>query len=227
MLMGAAHTLTYAHEYGMIMFLGTILFVLPNAMYGILRAEGDVKRTMYAMILSSILNIILDPIFIYVLNMGVAGAALATLISTTSVLIVLYYWMFVKKDTYLDPYLSNFKFSRRISMDILGVGIPASLEMFMTATFAAVFSAILAIVAGTDAVAVYSTGWRVVNIGVMPTVAISTALVSVVGANYGAKRYENVRIAQRYSIFLALLCAVIVGVLIFLFAHLIFSMGIL
>ena len=158
-IMGAAHTLPYAHEYGMIMFLGTILFVLPNAMYGILRAEGDVKRTMYAMILSAILNIILDPILIYILGLGVAGAALATLISTGSVLLVLYYWMFVKKDTYLNPYLSNFKFSRQISLDILGVGIPASLEMIMTATFAAFFSTILAIVAGTDAVAVYSTGW--------------------------------------------------------------------
>ena len=203
-IMGAAHTLPYAHEYGMVMFLGTILFVLPNAMYGILRAEGDVKRTMYAMILSAILNIILDPILIYILGLGVAGAALATLISTGSVLLVLYYWMFVKKDTYLNPYL--------------GVGIPASLEMIMTATFAAFFSAILAIVAGTDAVAVYSTGWRVVNIGMMPTVAISTALVSVVGANFGARRYENIRIAQRYSILLAVACAVVVGVLIYLFA---------
>ena len=187
-------------------------------MYGILRAEGDVKRTMYAMILSAVLNIILDPILIYVLGLGVAGAALATLISTGSVLLVLYYWMFVKKDTYLNPYLSNFKFNRQISLDILGVGIPASLEMIMTATFAAFFSTILAIVAGTDAVAVYSTGWRVVNIGMMPTLAISTALVSVVGANFGARRYENIRIAQRYSILLAVVCAVIVGVLIYLFA---------
>ena len=170
------------------------------------------------MILSAILNIILDPILIYILGLGVTGAALATLISTGSVLLVLYYWMFVKKDTYLNPYLSNFKFSRQISLDILGVGIPASLEMIMTATFAAFFSAILAIVAGTDAVAVYSTGWRVVNIGMMPTVAISTALVSVVGANFGARRYENIRIAQRYSILLAVACAVVVGVLIYLFA---------
>ena len=69
-IMGAAHTLPYAHEYGVIMFMGTILFVLPNAMYGILRAEGDVKRTMYAMILSAVLNIILDPILIYVLGLG-------------------------------------------------------------------------------------------------------------------------------------------------------------
>ena len=98
------------------------------------------------------------------------------------------------------------------------MGIPASLEMIMTATFAAFFSTILAIVAGTDAVAVYSTGWRVVNIGMMPTLAISTALVSVVGANFGARRYENIRIAQRYSILLAVVCAVIVGVLIYLFA---------
>ena len=88
---------------------------------------------MYAMILSAILNIVLDPILIYILGLGVAGAALATLISTGSVLLVLYYWMFVKKDTYLNPYLSNFKFSRQISLDILGVGIPASLEMIMTA----------------------------------------------------------------------------------------------
>ena len=57
-----------------------------------------------------------------------------------------------------------------------------------------------------------------VNIGMMPTVAISTALVSVVGANFGARRYENIRIAQRYSILLAVACAVVVGVLIYLFA---------
>lgn len=217
-VMGAGQTLSYATEYGTIMFAGTVLFVLPNSMYGILRAEGDVTRTMYAMAISGILNMILDPIFIYLLGLGVSGAAYATIISTTTVIFVLYYWIYIKKDTYLKPFKSNFKFSKEITKDILSVGLPASLEMVMTAVFAAVFSALLTIVASTDAVAVYSTCWRVVTLGVMPIIAISTALVSVVGANYGARRFKNIQIAQRYSILLSLLASVVVGLIILIFA---------
>lgn len=216
--MGAGKTIGYAEQYGTVMFTGAILFILPNAMYGILRAEGDVTRTMYAMAISGILNIILDPIFIYTLNLGVAGAAYATLISVGIVIIILAYWFYGKKDTYLKPFWSNYKYSKEITSDILGVGLPASLEMLLTAIFAALFSALLTVVANTDAVAVYSTGWRVVSIGTMPVIGISTALVSIIGANLGATRYENIRIAHRYSIKLSILAAIITGVLVYVFA---------
>ena len=73
-------------------------------------------------------------------------------------------------------------------------------------------------VASTDAVAVYSTCWRVVTLGVMPIVAISTALVSVVGANYGARRFENIKITHRYSIILALATAGVVGLIVYIFS---------
>ena len=216
--MGAGNTLGYAMDYGSIMFAGAIFFVLPNAMYGILRAEGDVNRTMVAMAISGIINIIIDPIFIYTLNLGVKGAALATLISSGLVILIIAYWFYIKNNTYIKPYWSNYKFNKEISYDILKVGIPASLELLMTAILTAVISTILTTVATTDAVAVYTTGWRVVSLGTMPIIGISTALVSIVGANLGARRFENIKTAHRYSMKLAFLVSVITGVLLYIFA---------
>lgn len=217
-VMGAGSTTGYALDYGNLMFGGAIFFVLPNAMYGILRAEGDVNRTMHAMAISGVLNIIIDPIFIYVLDLGVTGAALATLASSGLVIIIIAYWFYIKKDTYVKPTLANFHFNKEITFDILKVGIPASLELLMTAILTAVLSTILTTVASTDAVAIYSTGWRVVSLGTMPIIGISTALVSIVGANYGARQYENIRLAHNYSMKLAFVVAVLTGGLIFIFA---------
>ena len=60
--MGAGSTIDYAMDYGVILSFGSILVILSNALYGVLRGEGDASRTMYAMLFSSILNMILDPI---------------------------------------------------------------------------------------------------------------------------------------------------------------------
>ncbi len=74
---------------------------------------------MYAMIASAILNMVLDPIFIYYLNWGVKGAAIATLISSIFVILILCYWFYIKKDTYLKPVLSNLDFKKSIGFDIV------------------------------------------------------------------------------------------------------------
>ena len=216
--MGAGSTIDYAMDYGVILSFGSILVILSNALYGVLRGEGDASRTMYAMLFSSILNMILDPIFIYGLNLGVRGAAIATLISLLLVNVILFYWFYIKKNTYLKPFLSNYKFSKSISIDILKVGLPASLELINNALFAALFSLLLVVVASTDAVAVYSTGWRVVTIATTPIIAIATALISVVGANYGAKKYEEILVAHRYSMKIAILFGFIAAIVVYLFA---------
>ena len=202
---GAGSTIDYAMDYGMLLVLGSILVILSNALYGVLRGEGDANRTMYAMLFSSILNMALDPVFIYGLNLGIKGAAIATLISLLLVNLILFYWFYIKKDTYLKPFLSNYKFDKGISIDIIKVGFPASLELINNALFAALFSLLLVAVANTDAVAVYSTGWRVVTIATTPILAIATALISVVGANYGARRYEEILVAHRYSMKIAII----------------------
>ena len=217
-IMGAGQTINYAADYGMILLIGSIFIILSNALYGVFRGEGDSKRPMYAMIASAILNIILDPIFIYTLNLGVRGAAIATLISAVFVILILIYWFYIKKDTYLKPNLSNFNFNKDISRDIIKVGIPASIQLLNNAFFAAVFSALLVYVGSTDSVAVYSTGWRIVIITTTPLLAIGTALISVIAANFGAKNYKNIQVAHRYAMKVSLMLAVVVMVFTNVFA---------
>ena len=217
-LMGVGQTIDYATDYGNIVVLGSIFIILSNALYGIYRGEGDSTRPMYAMMASAILNMILDPIFIYYLKLGVKGAAIATLISAIFVILILVYWFYIKKDTYLKPNLGNFHFKRDILSDIVKVGIPASIQLLNNAFFAAVFSALLAFLSSTDSVAVYSTGWRIVTIGTTPLLAIGTALISVIAANYGAKNYENIKIAHRYAMKVSIVIAFIVAILTNVFA---------
>ena len=216
--MGAGQTIGYATDYGVVIIVGSIFIILSNALYGIFRGEGDTTRPMYAMVASAILNMILDPIFIYTLNLGVRGAAIATIISSIFVILILLYWFYIKKDTYLKPYFSNFHFKRDITADIVKVGIPASIQLLNNAFFAAVFSALLAFVDSTDSVAVYSTGWRIVTIGTTPILAIGTALISVIAANYGARNYENIKAAHRYAMNVSILIAFIVAILTNVFA---------
>ena len=217
-MLGAGQTINYAVNYGQIIILGSIFIILSNALYGIFRGEGDTTRPLYAMIISAILDIILDPIFIYTLNLGVRGAAFATVISAFFVVLILIYWLYVKKDTYLKPNLSNFHFKKDILYDISIVGIPASIQLLNNAFFAAVFSAILAFVGTTDSVAVYSIGLRVITVASTPIIAVGTVMVSVVAANYGARRYENIQITHRYAMKISIIISLIILILICIFA---------
>ena len=111
MLYGASgQSLVEALNYGTPLFVGLFGFMFANGATGILRGEGDMKRSMYAMIISVGLNTILDPIFIYLLNFGSAGAAIATVVSSLISAIVILYWILIKKDTYVNVNISDFKF---------------------------------------------------------------------------------------------------------------------
>ena len=111
-LMGAGSAMELALEYGVIVFTFMIIFIYSNVGTAILRSEGDVKRAMYVMAITAIFNIILDPIFIYVLDMGIMGAAWATVLSGFISCLVLIYWMHIKKDTFLNLEFVNFHFEK-------------------------------------------------------------------------------------------------------------------
>ena len=96
-LMGGASTMSYALSYSNVMLYSMIVLLLPTTLGSILRSEGDVNRAMIAVAISTIINIILDPILIYVLNMGMEGAALATVISSVIPCVLIGYWMWGKK----------------------------------------------------------------------------------------------------------------------------------
>ena len=217
-ILGAGSIASLAADYGRILFVGAIFILFNNIAYAILRGEGDTKRTMYAMAFSSILNAVLDPILIYWAGFGIAGAAIATVISIVSVSVILMYWFLVKKDTYLSITLKGFVPDRTISRDILGVGLPASIEYLMMAALSIIINGILVVVAGTDAVAVYTSGWRLLMFAIIPDIAIATTLISVIGAAYGARKYGNLTIAHGYAIRLGTMIAAGMAVFIFIFA---------
>ena len=218
-LMGArGASLGYALDYGHIYFIASIFVVMPNALYGLLRSEGDTKRTMYVMVLCAIVNMVLDPIFIYTLNMKMFGAALSTIISLAIVLSIIIYWIYIKKDTYLNPSLSNFSYESFIMKDMLKVAIPSICEMIFITCITAIMHFIILAVSTTDSVAVFENGWRMVTLATEPMMAISTALISIVAANYGAKNFKNMKTAYDYAMKIGTLLGVVALVIFLVFA---------
>jgi putative MATE family efflux protein len=216
--MGAGASLGLAVQYGQIVFGGLTFLIFSSVTSGILRAEGDVKRAMYAMAATAILNIILDPIFIYSLGMGVAGAALATVLSSALASSLMVYWLLLKRDTYVSFSISDFKPKLNVIKDILGVGMPASAEFLIMSVLGVILNIILVTTGGTDAVAVYTAGWRVVMIAMIPAIGIGTAAITVAGAAYGARKYENLSTALNYSVKLSVMIAVVTSILTYVFA---------
>ena len=218
MIMGAGQSLDLAVQYGQIVFGGLIFLIFTSVASGILRAEGDVKRPMYAMLATAILNIILDPIFIYYFGWGVSGAAIATIISASISSALILYWLILKRDTYVSLSKKDFFASWNVIKDILLVGLPASAEFFVMSILGIVLNIMLVITGGTEAVAVYTAGWRVVMIAMIPAIGIGTAAITVAGASYGARKYNNISTALNYSVKLALGVATITGLIIYVFA---------
>lgn len=219
LLFGAGDTVDLAVEYGTIVFAGTILILYTNIAYAILRAEGDTKRTMYVMGASSILNIILDPILIYHFNLGIAGAAWGLIISLIMVVFVLLYWFFIKKDTYITLSWRFFTRDPTIARGILGVGLPASCEFFLMSALSIIINGILVMVAGTDAVAVYTAGWRVIMFAIIPMVAIGTSVTAVTGAAYGGRHYEKLPVIHTFSIVLGIAISIGTSILTWVFSN--------
>ena len=186
-------------KYGTPLFLGLFGFMLANGGSGILRGEGDMTRALYAMIVSVVLNFILDPIFIYILNLGSAGASLATIISSLGSATVIMYWILIKKDTYVHVTFKDFEFDSKIFIDILKVGIPASLDMFMMSLAMSIYLIFISSIAGEYGIAAFTSGQRLFLFAIMPLNAIGSAVAAVSGSAYGARNADYLSRAHYYG----------------------------
>ena len=205
-------------KYGTPLFLGLFAFMFANGGSGILRGEGDMKRAMYAIIVSVILNFILDPVFIYVLSLGSAGASLATIISSLGSAIVIMYWILIKKDTYVDVNLKGFKFDSEIAGDILKVGIPSSLDMFMMSLAMSFYLIFISMVGGEYGIAAFTSGQRLYLFGIMPLTAIGSAVAAVTGSAYGAKNWDYLKRTHTYGTKFATMISAVILALLVIFA---------
>ncbi|QTL99230.1 MATE family efflux transporter [Iocasia frigidifontis] len=211
---GATDTiLPYAMEYGSIIILGTIFTINNMNLNSMVRAEGNAKMSMFAMAIGAGLNIILDPIFIFVLNMGVAGAALATVLAQAVSTIILLYYYFSGRSI-LEINLRDFSPSVKIFTEIIKMGLPTLMRQVLIS----IAMALLNNTAGYyNDIYVAAIGIinRVFSLPLMVVLGFGQAFQPVAGFNYGAilfdRLLESIRITiKRTTIFCVIMTIIFI-----------------
>ncbi len=203
-----------------ILLLGGVTMFLLFTGNSILRGAGDTFTPMKFMILANIINIILDPIFIFgigVPRMNTSGAAVATVIAqAVSAFLVL--WMLCNGRCIVHIHLKEWKIKLEFLKAILKIGLPSSLQMFLRSLMGIVLIGIVATF-GTSAVAAYGIGMRLQMVILMPAFALGGSAATLVGQNLGARKPARAkRSAWIATIFDAIIMAFI-AIVFFLLAY--------
>ena len=200
-----------ASDYFYTMLWGTPFMILSIFFRSILSGEGDNMMPMKVLGLGTLINLILDPFFIY--YFAIKGAALATVLSQATVFIIFIYLIIIKDKNYISLDLSNFKFNSRILSDILKMGIPASLSMLIMSIGLFFYNMILSNTEfSSSAIAAYSTCHRIEHLFFIPIISLATSMVTLIGMFYGAKKNnllnELIYFALKVSVTISIIYAI-------------------
>jgi len=199
-LFGATdNILPYAKDYITIILWGSIFFSFAMSSNNLIRAEGNAKVAMATMLIGAILNIILDPIFIFVFKMGVKGAALATVISKFISFLYVLTYLYSGKSS-LKVKLHHLKPKMRIIIEILTVGSAAFARQVTGSVVAIVVNNSLRIFGGDMALIIVGILHRVTMFVFMPLFGVVQGMQPIVGFNYGAKKLDRVKETLKLSL---------------------------
>lgn len=221
-LLGATDTIMpYALTYARIYVVSCIFNVFNVTMNNIVTSEGAAKTTMCALLLGAILNIGLDPIFIYVLEMGVAGAAIATAISQLVSTLVYLNYVLRKKSAFTFS-VREFAPTKQMMAEILKIGVPTLTFQLLTSLSIALINRAAngygdAVIAGMGAVT------RVTSMGTLVVFGFLKGFQPIAGFSYGAKKFDRLQEAIKTSILWSTIFCVIVGLLMAVFSTQIIS----
>lgn len=190
-----------AHDYIIIIFAGIPATLLYNITAGVVRSVGDSKTPLYFLVLSSLLNIALDLIFVLKLNMGVSGVAIATVISQ-AVSGFLCLLVIKKKFKLLHFSREDMPFDFKICKKLLTIGIPMALQFSITAVGTIMVQSCVNIL-GSDVITAVTVGSKVVNLIGVPSETIGITMATYCGQNLGAGKIDRIRKGIR--------CAVLLG----------------
>jgi putative MATE family efflux protein len=226
-LLGATgDTLASALRYARVLVAGGMFFVLNNVLNAGLSARGDTKTYRNVLIVGFLLNIGLDPLFLYGVTLGgvtiipamyEGGIALATIL--IQALSFLYLIFHVRKSKILDGIsIANFKPNRQMMREIAGQATPTALSM-MTMALGTFVITYYASKYGTDAVAAYGASIRIEQVALVPTIGLNVALATLVGQNNGAKRMDRVTQAFKVTLLAGLFIKICMLTPILIFAR--------
>ena len=217
-LLGASgNILDISYTYLKVLLYGIGLAVFSLFFRAILAGEGETKIPMFIGLIGTLLNLVLDPIFIFVLEYGVKGAALATVISQAVMVVSYLFVIFVRKSTYITFNISDFKYSPSIINAIFKIGIPSSISMLIISFGQVVMNRIL-INYSVEAVAAYQIVSRIDMLLFMPILGIAISLTTIVGMFFGAKEYKKLVSIVRYGLLRAVYITIISVAILFIFA---------
>ncbi len=207
----------FAAAYSKVMIACAIIVMCNFAIGQLMRAEGAAMQSVVGMLIGTIVNIILDPIFIFVLNMGIEGAAIATILGNTSGII--YYFYFYKTGKSLLKF--SFKYAKpekTIFAEIFKIGIPATLSQLLMSV-ALIICNNLAVPYGTNAIAGIGISQKLIYIGTFIFMGFGAGTQPLVGYNYGAKNFGRVNEIIKKGIQITEMVGIVLFVLFYLIAN--------
>ncbi len=204
-------------SYLRIYFGGIIAMMTYNMGAGILRAVGDSKTPLYFLIISSIVNIILDMVFVIVLDMGVAGVAWATLIAQ-AVSATLTIMMLCRVNASYRVSLRQIRIKMSYLKEIIRIGLPSGLQNAIISMSNIVVQSYINSF-GSAAIAGYSTYGKVDAFALMPVMSLSMAITTFTSQNIGAQRYDRVRQGVKTGLCMTCGTAVVLTSLVVVFAR--------
>ena len=216
-LLGATDSIMpYAMTYAGIYVVSCIFNVFNVTMNNIVTSEGAAKTTMFALMAGAVLNIGLDPVFIYTLDMGVAGAAIATAISQIVSTLIYLTFIFRKKSIYSFK-MKNCTFTKEIMSEIFKIGIPTLVFQILTSLSISLVNTQArpygdSVIAGMGAVT------RIVSMGSLIVFGFIKGFQPIAGYSYGAKKFDRLHKAIRTSILWSTVFCVIYGLLLTIFS---------
>lgn len=221
-LLGATDSIMpYAISYTSIYIIFSIFNIFNVTMNNIITSEGAAKTTMFALLSGAILNMILDPIFISVFNMGVSGAAIATAISQIVSTIVYLFYIFSKKSIF------NFKikdchFSKEILSEIFKIGVPTLIFQLLTSLAIALVN-IQSKKYGDSVIAGMGAVTRIVSLGTLMVFGFIKGFQPIAGFSYGAKNYKRLKESIKTSVIWTTIFCVLLGIVLIIFSTSIIS----
>ena len=184
-------TFEYTKQYVSIILMGAVFTMGSYTLGAFLRSEGSVKISMIGMVAGTIVNIILDPIFIFTLNMQIRGAAIATVLGNVAgVLISVIFYLSGK--SLLAPSAKRLRPTAEIIKEIYWVGVPASLETLLTAAAYTVNNN-LAVAYGPLTVAATGIAQKLISLGSYVYQGFASGVQPIMGYNYGARNYSRMK----------------------------------
>jgi putative MATE family efflux protein len=209
---------SYAVEYGNIYFYGLPFMFSSYTIYTALRGVGDAPKAMYIMLMSTALNVGLDPLLIFGLDMGVTGAALATAISATCAVAVGLYVLASGRTNISVPLVASLRPRFSMMAQIMKIGVPAGINGLMRSV-AHWYVTTLVATFGTLVVAAYGLSIRIMELGILFGVGLELGASAIVGQNLGARKKDRAHEAVVKATLLVMVLTGALAVVEFVFAR--------